>query len=149
MIPGSALLLAASIGLSMSVPTASAQRPGRTYLMTATPIYVGLGTKGMCIAIDPQDSTGVWWWQSWRPTCATRSTGPGVFHAENGRVSTSPRSKVIGAHLRLDLIPRPGQRQQEHVDIDVAFEGNRVRSPATGATVAISRRNNLEIPQGW
>src|SRR2546423_13623010 len=70
------------------------------YIVTVEPISVHRGPgSGLCVAIDPADPTGVWWWGAGRSGCATRNTLPGprqenvkgiaaLFHAVNAAVST-------------------------------------------------------------
>src|SRR5687768_9132925 len=70
------------------------------YQVTASPIDVGNGIR-LCVAIDPADSQGVWWWGPGASGCASRSTGPGVFRADQATVSQSPPTAVgfrLGTH---------------------------------------------------
>jgi hypothetical protein len=59
-----------------SQPRLSAPR----YVVTESPIDVGRGIR-LCIAVDPADHRGMWWWQPGATGCDSRSTGPGLFHA--------------------------------------------------------------------
>jgi hypothetical protein len=70
------------------------------YVVTARPIDIGVGS-GLCIAVDPVDKLGVWWWEPGGSGCASRSTGPGVFHAEDPRVSQPAQSGPIAISFRL------------------------------------------------
>jgi len=88
-------------------PAASAQKSGAHYIVTATPIDVGLATH-FCIAVNPADSQGIWWWEPGRNGCASRSTGPGVFPAENAEVYTD--RGVTQVRFRVQLVGDPRDR---------------------------------------
>src|SRR5262245_19941615 len=77
------------------------------YLVTAAPLDVGGGIYGLCIAVEPSNPRGVWWWEPGRTGCSTRSTGPGVFPAEGAGVATRASSATIDARFRLPLIGSP------------------------------------------
>src|SRR5215831_19078559 len=79
------------------------------YVVTAAPIDVGVSSVGLCIALDPNDSTGVWWWEPGRSGCTSRSTGPGVFRADDASVTTRGLTDIIDVHFRLQLITGPGE----------------------------------------
>jgi hypothetical protein len=82
------------------------------YVVTASPIDVRVGS-GLCVAVDPSDPKGVWWWQPGED-CSSRSTGPMVLllkrrqwchpRAADGRHSVSSpcqtASRLVGASLR-------------------------------------------------
>jgi catechol 2,3-dioxygenase-like lactoylglutathione lyase family enzyme len=123
------------------VGPASAPADGR-YLVTSTAMDVGVG-PGLCVAVDPQDPQGVWWWQPGASGCTSRSTGPQVFHADMAAVSPSPRPEVTAVAFRLGLI----SRTPTYLDVRLAIEDGRMRSLDTGAAVALQRRSDLEIPE--
>jgi hypothetical protein len=127
----------------LTVLALAACRPGQArYLVTATPIDVGVGT-GLCLAIDPLDQHGIWWWQPGATGCASRSTGPGVFHAAEGRISTSvsgtPTS--VGFRLGTHSTTRP------FIDVQLLVEDASIRALNTGATASLEGRNDLEVPE--
>jgi hypothetical protein len=111
------------------------------YIVTASPIEVGLGTP-LCIAVDPRKEHGVWWWQPGASGCASRSTGPGVFEADSATVSQSTQSPVINVSFRLPLhsIVRP------FVDIHLVIEHGTMCAVASCAPVPILRRDDLDVP---
>jgi len=77
--------------LSAAVFTASLLTAQTTvrYVVTASPINVGVVSGALCIAVDAHDQQGVWWWQPGKSGCSSRSTGPGVLHAEQAKFSVA------------------------------------------------------------
>jgi len=120
-----------------SGPSSSVPR----YVVTARPLDIGVGA-GVCIAIDPADRQGVWWWEPGGSGCASRSTGPGVFHAEDATVSQSAKSGPISIrfHLGTHSMARP------IVDVRLAIERDELRVVESGARVPTQRRNDLNVP---
>jgi len=108
------------------------------YAVSAAPLNVGISAK-LCIAVDPTDPHGIWWWQSWADNCAGRDTGPGVFKADEAMVSTDG----IGVHasFRLGLHGLP----PDHLDIRLVIARGRMRSRA-GNDVSVVYRVDLNIP---
>jgi hypothetical protein len=117
-------------------------RPSR-FLVTANPIDVGLGSRGLCVAVDPLDPHGVWWWEPGSSGCASRSTGPGVFHAQDATVapSTQVGPTAVSFRLQTHSAVRP------FIDVHLIVEDGNMRAPESGARVALQRRNNLDLPE--
>jgi len=112
------------------------------YLVTVTPIEVGLGTLRLCIAVDPLDEHGVWWWEPGASGCSTRSTGPGVFHADEATISKmKPGPTAVGFRLQTHSSTRP------FIDVRLLMEGNSMRAVQSGAQVALQRRSDLDVPE--
>jgi hypothetical protein len=120
----------------------SQQSPSR-YLVTAAPIEVGLGRLALCIAVDPLDQHGVWWWEPGAPGCATRSTGPDVFHAEEATVSATMPTGATALAFRLQT----HSTTRPYIDVHLMLEGNHMRALQTGKRVSLQRRRNLDIPE--
>ena len=59
---------------------------GLRCIVTAEPINIGIRSSRFCIAADPTDRQGAWWWEPGPTGCSSRSTGPAVFHAENNEI---------------------------------------------------------------
>src|SRR4029079_16339405 len=112
------------------------------YVVTAAPLGVGVPTK-LCLAVDPTDVHGVWWWEPGANGCANRSTGPGVFKADSATVSRN--NGAIDAAFRLQLHARPGER--DSVDVRLTVEGGRMRSSASVEGVPVATRRNLDVPE--
>ena len=115
------------------------------YVVTAAPISIGLGPGGICVALDPLDEHGVWWWEPGASGCSTRSTGPGVFHADGASVSHSPDTGRISADFRIGT----HSRTRPFVDVILAAENGeiQVRVAESTARVPIQHRNDLEVPE--
>jgi len=118
---------------------ASGQADGR-YLVTSSAIDVGVGT-GLCLAVDPRDPHGLWWWQPGASGCTSRSTGPTVFRADKATVSRSAAPAVTAVSFRLGThsLTRPW------IDVRLAIENGRMRSHDTGSEVGLHRRNDLDV----
>jgi len=121
------------------------------YVVTGDPIRVHPGPGGLCVAIDPADPTGIWWWGPGRSGCASRNTMPGprqenaksiaaLFHAVNASVSTDS-SEIVHARFRLGM-----QGQPEFIDVDLTVRAGVIRCTSTQAEVQAKRLDTLEIP---
>ena len=110
--------------------------------MTTSAINVSLSIR-LCIAVDPGDPHGVWWWEPGADGCTSRSTGPTVFHGDEAAVSRTARPEVTAASFRLGL----HSRTPSFLDVRLAIEDGRMRSLDTGAAVALQRRNDLDVPE--
>ena len=120
---------------------APSQPPAERYLVTAIPINVGEGIK-LCVAVDPDDQRGIWWWMPGETGCASRSSGPAPFHAESATVSqTAPGSTSIGFRLGTHSAARP------FIDVRLIVEHDTMRSLESHDTVSIQRRRDLDVPE--
>ena len=121
------------------VGRASAPADGR-YLVTTGTINLSPSIR-LCLAVDPRDPQGVWWWEPGASGCTTRSTGT-VFHADQAAVSPSARPETSAVSFRLGL----HSRTPSFLDVRLAIEDGRMRSLDTGADVVLQRRNDLDPP---
>jgi hypothetical protein len=137
---GCFLVLLASVVAcrATSRPQPSAPR----YLVTESPIDVGRGI-GLCIAVDPADQRGIWWWGPGATGCDSRSTGPGLFHADEATVSQSTGSAplTLGFRLGTHSASRP------FVDVRLVVEAGRMRAVESGERVFVQRRTTLDVPE--
>jgi catechol 2,3-dioxygenase-like lactoylglutathione lyase family enzyme len=120
----------------------SAPADGR-YLVTGRAIDVSHHIR-LCIAVDPRDPEGVWWWQPGASGCTSRSTGPTVFHADGAAVSPSVRPQVTAVSFRLQTHSRT---PPAFLDIRLVIEDGRLQSLDTGIAVDLHRRSDLDVPQ--
>ena len=116
------------------------------YIVTTAPIDVGAGPLGLCVAVDPADPQGVWWWEPGQSGCSSRSTGPGVFHAGEATVLARTESAKIEVRFRLPLHGRPGSTMPTFVDVRLAIQDGNMLAATTGTRVPTDRRNDLEVP---
>jgi hypothetical protein len=112
------------------------------YVVTAAPLGVGVPAK-LCLAVDPADVHGVWWWESGKNGCANRSTGPGVFTADSATVSRN--NGAIEAAFRLPLHAKVGER--DSLDVRLTIEGGQMRSSTSVEGVPVTTRRDLDIPE--
>ena len=114
------------------------------YLVTASPINVGPNTP-LCVAVDPADRQGVWWWEPGGEGCSSRSTGPGVFQAHEVHVSPATRSTAVDVRFRIPLHVAVSSTQSPFQDVQLVLEGGSMLVVATGARVPTQGRNDLDI----
>jgi hypothetical protein len=133
-LPGAFVLLSVPLSACKTLPP-----PIPRYIVTAAPVDVSGGGYRMCIAVDPTDAQGVWWWEPGPSGCNTRTTGPTVFRAELARVTDAAEAGRTEAGFMLPLMsgPRNVRLVLQHAEMRVA--GSDVR-------VSTERRADLEIP---
>lgn len=133
-----------------SVPAASRLQRS-AYVVTSDPISVHPGPGGLCVAVDPADPTGIWWWGPGRSGCASRNTMPGprqenakgiaaLFHAVDAAVSTDS-SEIVHARFRLGMHGQP-----EFIDVDLTVRAGVIRCTSTLVEVQAKRPDILDIP---
>jgi hypothetical protein len=137
----------AALAAMVALATAGCRRPPSPpdgpYLATATPLRVGLADdKGLCIAIDRRDPHGLWWWEPGASGCARRSTGPGVFHADQATVARSTESDAFTAGFRLQL---HSATPPSFLEVRLVVEDGRMRTLDYRSDVAVHRRQDLII----
>jgi len=121
----------------------SAPPPVPRYIVTATPLPL-LGSSpratGFCVAVDPNDPKGVWWWEPGRTGCTSRSTGPDVFPALDARVARSS-SPVIDVSFGIQLKDNTVRAIRLEVTEDL------VRQQPSGPSVSAIRWTTLALPE--
>jgi hypothetical protein len=137
-------LLGLALVACRSIPPEGA--PAR-YIVTTAPLGVDAVSPGLCVAVDLTDPQGIWWWEPGRSGCSSRSTGPGVFHAEHATVAAPSQSGAIEVRFRLQLIVGPGSTMPDFADIRLVLQDGGMRAMASGARVPTERRNDLEVPE--
>jgi hypothetical protein len=135
MIPRLGIAVTLAITLAPPLP----QRTAR-YAVSVEPIGVGLGTLGLCIAVDPTDPHGVWWWEPGASGCVTRSTGPDVFPANKATVT--PASNGASA-VEFELGTH--SRQRPFIRVRLRVDGATIRSLDTNHQVATRPRTDLRV----
>jgi len=132
-----------ALGLALLLASGCTTSTGR-YIVTELPLAIGVqpNLKPLCIALDPADSRGVWWWEG-GADCSTRSTSD-VFRGDRGTVSSQGATTTASFQLGLIGDPRRGDPMSQSVS--VALTDGRLRSVATGSEQRTVRRAELSIP---
>jgi hypothetical protein len=111
--------------------------------VTATPLnLVGLGHPGFCIAVDPADPQGVWWWEPGPSGCSSSINGPTVFHAERATVTAPANSRNIDVRFQLQLMSGPR-------DVRLLLQDGTMQVTTSGVGVSTERRGDLDIPPAY
>jgi hypothetical protein len=117
------------------------------YIVTAAPLDVAVVSRDLCVGVNPSDAQGVWWWEPGSSGCSSRSTGPGVFHADHAAVAAASGGPAIEVRLRVQLTRQPTSTRPDYADIRLVIENGEMRDAASGARVATTRRPDLELPE--
>ena len=126
-----------SVACLLTVLGACASQP--RYIVTSTPLKViDPAHPGLCIAIDPKDPKGIWWWDAGRSGCTDRSSS--TMAAARASV-TRGTAGTVDASFQVGLIS--GRNLQVRLQ---AFDG-RIRDTISGLTVPAQRRSTLELPE--
>jgi hypothetical protein len=141
------VLIAAPLALGLVGCRSTLTQSAPQYIVTVAPLDVGVSPRGLCVAVNPHDPKGVWWWEPGRSGCSSRSTGPGVFRGYDARVVTHVQSALIDVHFRLQLITGPGEGLRL-ADLQLALQDTAVRFIPSGKQVSVERRYDLEVPEG-
>lgn len=126
------------VALSLLGSSAGAAQPIAPYIVTSSPILVGIRNR-ICIAIAPIDAHGVWWWEPGGSGCATRSTD--VFRADEATVSR-PRPGLTAVDFRLGI----HSVQDNFVQVRLILAGCCLESQAMQSRVEVEGRSDLTIP---
>jgi hypothetical protein len=131
------LLLGLSLGACRTVAPSVPR-----YIVTLTPVSLGVGPghPGLCIAVDPADAQGVWWWQPGPSGCSSRITGPTVFRAHLATVATAQDSGATEVGFQVPLMSGPPR------DFKLVVQDDSLRVAASGERVSTERRSTLDIP---
>jgi hypothetical protein len=128
------------IAVFASLPLVSC-RPLPRYIVTTSPIdVVGVGHPGLCVAVDPTDPKGVWWWEPGRSGCSSRSTGPSAFRGDNGKV-VATTSGAMNVNFELQLMVS-GPR-----DVALVLQDGTMQVARSGQRVPTERHGSIEVPE--
>ena len=124
----------ALLGACRSVPTPR-------YIVSTTPmLFVDPRHPGLCVAVDPTDAKGVWWWEPGRSGCSSRSTGPSPFPAAAARVTRSTSGTIeVSFEIQL-MVAGPRVVKLEITDTEM-------REASTGLHARTERRATLDVPE--
>ena len=112
------------------------------YTVTATPLdVIGGNHPGLCIAVDPSDKQGVWWWEPSPAGCSTSINFPRVFPAQQATVARA--GSVVDVRFELQL-HRPGPL---HVALQI--QDGDLQDVGSGMRVSTAPRSNLDIAPAY
>lgn len=135
-------LLPVLFGMVACRPISAPPHADVGYLVTHTPVDVGDGIR-LCIAVKPFGNRGLWRWGAGASGCDSRSTGPGVFHPDDARVSVGRGANPVSASFQLGT----HSLSRRYIDVSLVMENDSMRALETGARVRLLRRKTLEIPE--
>lgn len=132
-----------TVSLVLCVFLAGCNALGRSnahYIATATPFHwLETVHPGFCVAVDPTDAHGVWWWEPGRSGCSSRSTGPKVFPAD--RATVTEASGVIFSQFEVPL------KNGGALEIKLRIDDEGMQREPSGERVSIERRRDLDVPE--
>ncbi len=125
------------VGLAIAGCKSLAPDPPR-YIVTKSPFdWIGPRHPGICVAVDPADPKGVWWWDSGRDGC--RSASSSVMPGGYGKVTPM----ASGAHeIHFEI----GMMSGGPMQIDLRLDETGLRRLPAGAPAPVERRASLELP---
>jgi len=109
------------------------------YLVTGAPLAIFAKHTGFCVAVEPTNPRGVWWWEPGKTGCASRSTGPTVFPAEAATVTHVGEDIAVQFQISMQSgVP---------VQIKLTIDDHGWRREPAGERVALATRSDLEVPE--
>jgi hypothetical protein len=131
-----------SVIILLAAASIACQSTDLRYLVTDKPIDVGDGIA-LCVAVDPTDERGIWWWTPGESGCASRSSGPSPFHAQEAKVSPTTASGSTNLSFRLGT----HSASRPFIDVRLIVEAGTMRATESGAQVSVQRRKDLDVPE--
>ena len=121
--------------------------PSARYIVTTKPLDLGIGDSRFCVAVEPGNPRGAWWWEPGKD-CSTRTTGPNIFPAEDAVVSSSSPG-VMEITFRIQLIRRPDSPLPAYAEIVLTLADGQMQAVSTGSRVPTASRRDLDVPSAW
>jgi hypothetical protein len=111
------------------------------YIVSKAPLAL-LGDRhpGLCVAVDPSDDKGVWWWEPGRSGCSSRSTGPAAFPASRASVARSS-SGATEVSFQIELI------SSDALQVMLTLRDGAMLDQRTGLEVATERKASTDVPE--
>jgi hypothetical protein len=134
----------AAIVLLLTLPLAGCKSTSPVlprYIVSSAPLaLLGERHPGVCVAVDPSDEKGVWWWEPGRSGCSSRSTGPTAFLASHATVARSSFGP-IDVSFQIQLI-MAGARE-----VKLTLRDGAMLEERTGLRVPTERKASIEVPE--
>ncbi len=134
----------AAIVLLLSVPLAACKSASPVlprYIVSTAPLaLLGEPHPGFCVAVDPSDEKGVWWWEPGRSGCSSRSTGPTAFLASHAAVAHSS-SGAIDVSFQIQLMTAGP------LEVKLTLRDDAMLEERTGLRVPTERKGSTEVPE--
>lgn len=109
------------------------------YIVTGAPLkLIDPAHPGVCIAIDPADPKGVWWWDAGRSGCSDRSSS--TMAAGQASVARAA-GDAVEASFQVSLM------SGRTLEVRLEARDGRIRDAVTGTSVPAERRATLEVPE--
>ena len=133
----------AFVATSLAGATPIAQSPSSAtrYLVTEQPIDIGLSV-GFCVAVEPGNPKGVWWWEPGATGCTSRSTGRAALPGEQAQVSSATAGKPITVSFRVGT----HSKTRPYVDVRLTIAGDEIRLVGSDQRTPVKRRGDLDVP---
>lgn len=107
------------------------------YIVTGAPLkLIDPAHPGVCIAIDPADPKGVWWWDAGRSGCSDRSSS--TMAADQASVARAA-GDAVEASFQVGLM------SGRTLEVRLEARDGRIRDAVTGTSVPAERRATLEV----
>jgi hypothetical protein len=111
------------------------------YIVSVTPLaLLGERHPGFCIAVDPSDEKGVWWWEPGRTGCSSRSTGPAPFPAHYAAVARSAPGAIEVSFQRPLMTSGP-------LVVKLTLRDDAMLEERTGRRVQTERKPSADVPE--
>lgn len=109
------------------------------YIVTGAPLkLIGPAHPGLCVAIDPKDPKGVWWWDAGQSGCTGRSSS--TMAADRASVSRAAGG-TVDASFQMGLV------SGRTLTVRLEARDGRIRDADSGASVPAERRATLGLPE--
>jgi len=115
------------------------------FVVSSTPLDVGVTPRPLCIGVDPADREGVWWWEPGTSGCSNRPDGRRVAHADRATV-VGENAGAYNVSFRIPVAQDPDSVAADLLDVKLVLQNEQLRSVASGARVATLRRTDMSIP---
>ena len=145
-----AICLVSSSFVLCGCQSSSSPKPLPRYIVTAVPLDISGNGVGLCIAIDPVDANGVWWWQPGPSGCTTSILGPvPVMRAEGAQVNAFDNAGSIEVGFKVQLRSLTATGLADYREVKLTVKDDTMQLAGSTARIATERRHDLKIPAAY